>query len=550
VRDKRWLQAATVCEAYCVMAESGDSEYELEEGYGDDDFIGDDDDEILDQAQIGVPSSVASSIAAHDTPPLRQASASVQSTDSISEGMEALRARARGLGAAAGGSSQSGGSSQRGNKAELTKEEIPAQRRQHDEHDAATSRRIGAEQEKQTRKATTETKAGLGTWNNEEEVVELRKFYPARKQHTHSHKSAQQPPALAQQQKQADPKRDLTPPTTPALMVKPDWCHKLELREAKTRVVQRVLRGHFARRAWAKPLLELKRWRHVMERQHASKRRPMLVHIAATSKQDEGWLRGARRSHLLVPIACPDKVKWFPNTKAIKVWWSAVPDNIRRLFDVSQAQVLPRWENAVPDVPREALGVERDIGPAASSGAIKKTEALHPRVTGGNFPRAPRFPAPAAAPSVLQASATSSAPTKHTLAAPHGPPEAGLEKAGGGAREAGAPSAPKVPRLRLGEGGGRGGGGEAEVEAASARIERSLGRGGGGTERAAQLTLGYKALEEQRQRLAQRQAASQQVALRLYTVCTAYAGGIRQGVWWGRGSAWRSWRSARRPRSR
>jgi hypothetical protein len=243
-----------------------------------------------------------------------------------------------------------------------------------------------------------------------------------------------------------------TPPATPALLEKPGWSYKLDRRSRCTATLQRVIRGHFVRRVWVKPIQELQQWRKYVQRQPASARRPMLVHIEATNRQDDGWLGEARRAHLLVPIGCPDTVKWFPTTKAIKNWWYTVPDKIRRLFDASQAEVLPRWEEAKGyEAPKE-FRADRQVGPGHYT--IKNTEVLQPRVTGGNFPRASRFG--------------------------NGADGAGASKGRALKVRAGYASSrepdpkPPVPQLELA--GDSGGGGDAEVLAASARISKSLNR--------------------------------------------------------------------------
>ena len=263
-----------------------------------------------------------------------------------------------------------------------------------------------------------------------------------------------------------------TPPDTPALLVRPEWSHKLDRRTRCTVTLQRVVRGHFVRRVWATPCHEIRQWRMYVKHQPVETRRPMLVHVQATNKQDEGWLGEAARPHLLVPIGCPDTVKWFPTPKAIKNWWYSVPDKIRRLFDISQAEVLPRWEEAKGyEAPKEFRG-DRQVGPGSYT--IKNTEVLHPRVTGGNFPRATRFGGTSNKGRALKASNAS-----------------GRDSDG---------SRASVPRLKL---AGEGGGDAADVSAASARISKSLNRGPAAEQQAAD----YKVRLAE---LAQRQAAAQQ----------------------------------------
>ena len=173
--------------------------------------------------------------------------------------------------------------------------------------------------------------------------------------------------------------------STPPMMVKRGWQYEIESRERSAFALQRVVRGHFARRAWRKPINDVKSWRKLQAHQPVAQRRPILLHIPNTDRSDQQWLRDAARAHLLVPIGCPDSVKWFPHTKAIKTWWYSVPDKIRRLFDTSQAQILPKWEDAT------AVTELNHQSSAHVPDAPEIRDPGRPRVTGGNFTTAKRF---------------------------------------------------------------------------------------------------------------------------------------------------------------
>ena len=276
-----------------------------------------------------------------------------------------------------------------------------------------------------------------------------------------------------------------TPPMTPALLVKPECFTKLAARDRLIVRLQRVMRGHIARRAWVKPIREVLSWRKHVSHLHVSKRRPMLVHILPTRKQDEIWMgENARCAHILVPIGCPDTAKFFPNVKAIKTWWYAVPDKVRRLFDTSQATVLPRWNDepkedaalALPAPGGASLGGALTIGPGAYK-VNEKSEVLHPRVTGGNFPRAARFGQGATSVTKERSGDGKgvggkgmSVPNKpFSKIVPH-PPHAPSAPQGAGRDESGGRKHSKVPRLKLPEGAAN----DSELSSASARVSKSV----------------------------------------------------------------------------
>jgi hypothetical protein len=486
------------------MADPGYSEDDFEEGdatYGDDGF---DDDVDFDE----VPSSAQSPIELRDSPhgvPWDEGGASTQSSDSISEGLEALRARARGGGAAAGGAAA----------ADLPHAPIPPRTPPGARRPLPMPENSPAARPGSTRRTLLPT-AGAGAEPAAASPADARPWYVRDEEEDSSGRlpgygmrpvpsPEMPPPPPAPVQKTLSE----TPPMTPALLVKPECFHKFEARNRFIVRLQRVVRGHFSRRAWVKPIRELLSWRKHIKHQQVSARRPMLVHILPTRKQDEEWLgENARCAHILVPIGCPDTVKWFPSTKAMKTWWYGVPDKVRRLFDTSQATVLPRWDDAPKEdvtlavMPPGSLGDAPSLGPGSYT-VNEKSEVLHPRVTGGNFPRAARFGQAAQSARGLKERGGdgkgSSVPIKSfSKMAPHAPhaPRQPSPPQGAGRDEGGGHTHSKVPRLKLaGEGAN-----DMDISVASARISKSVSRAPSQTEQ-------YK---QKMVTLAQRQQAVQQ----------------------------------------
>jgi len=411
---------------------------------------------------------------------------SAQSSDSLSEGMEALRARARG-----------GAATERGMLAHAPSDTPPA------------ARRPSPMQEKEPMVRTDSTPRPWYARDGEEEVSSEK--LPGYGMRPIPSPEMPPPPPAPVRQTPIE-----TPPMTPALLVKPECFTKLAARDQLIVRLQRVMRGHIARRAWVKPIREVLSWRKHVLHLHVSKRRPMLVHILPTRKQDEMWMgENARCAHILVPIGCPDTAKFFPNIKAIKTWWYAVPDKVRRLFDTSQATVLPRWDDgpkedavlAVP-APGASLGGAPTIGPGAYT-VNEKSEVLHPRVTGGNFPRAARFGQGAS--SVIKERSGDgkgddgkgmSVPNKpFSKIVPH-PPHAPSAPQGAGRDESGRRKHCKVPRLKLPEGAAN----DSDLSSASARVSNSVSRAQVETER---YRLKMATLVEQQLAAQQRLAAKE-----------------------------------------
>jgi hypothetical protein len=463
------------------------SEDDFDEGdatYGDESFDEDDFDN-------DVPSSVQESPIELPRSPHGAEDDSAQSSDSLSEGLEALRARARG-----------GAATERGVLAHAPADTPPAARRPSPMQEKepmvrkdSTPRTLppGAK----SAAAAAGGRGGEGKkyldFGRAEQVASAARPWYARDGEEDA--SSQRLPGYGMRPvpspempppPPAPVRKTLseTPPMTPALLVKPECFTKLAARDRLILRLQRVMRGHIARRAWVKPIREVLSWRKHVSHLHVSKRRPMLVHILPTRKQDEMWMgENARCAHILVPIGCPDTAKFFPNIKAIKTWWYAVPDKVRRLFDTSQATVLPRWDDepkedaalAVP-APGYSLGDAPTIGPGAYT-VNEKSEVLHPRVTGGNFPRAARFGQGAT--SVIKERSGDgkggdgkgmSVPNKpFSKIVPH-PPHAPSAPQGAGRDESGGRKHSKVPRLKLPEGAAN----DSDLSSSSARVSKSV----------------------------------------------------------------------------
>ena len=396
----------------------------------------------------------------------------IHETDSITEGLEALRGRARGKGAA------------------VNQEKVSERTEHVDCAGTATATRRPPLMTGYFGKNRTEEEKKK--WEEEEDLREHRLLAGYGKRPVPSPEMLALPmPPL----RQTVPTPEQTPPVTPALMVKPDWCYKLESRTSCVQTLQRIMRGHFVRRVWAKPIGELQRWRNYVNRQPASSRRPMLVHILPTQKKENLWLGNAARLHLLVPIGCPDTVKWFPHTKGIKTWWFAVPDNVRRLFDTAQAEVLPRWD----ETPKETRE-DRHVGPGSFT--VQKSEVMHQHITGGNFPRAMRF----ADKGLKQSERVSKRKARdlrninmhanNSNLVAHAKPHAKDSE-----HEADAAAwRTQIPRLKLAKVVGEGSMGDIDVSVASARISKLLAR-------APSQAAEYK---QRMADLAQRQEAAQQ----------------------------------------
>lgn len=93
------------------------------------------------------------------------------------------------------------------------------------------------------------------------------------------------------------------------LLARPEICVTITRREEAALLVQRMMRGYLARKSWAPVLKQMAGVRQEFERK-GGRGKPFLLYIPK-AKAMFGTVTNVRAKHMLIPIGCADKIKYF-----------------------------------------------------------------------------------------------------------------------------------------------------------------------------------------------------------------------------------------------